>query len=423
MHPIKYIGVLIIILHLFAIGDISDNSQAASTMAAIILDQSEQEANVGPGENGTLIFTGRVEVEMVGPGSNIQMIVVSLSADCIWPTTISPTTMTFQAQGPRQQNFTVTVQVPNFTSSSITEELTVGGTAKVVPGVRFYKIPPSKGIINISAYSILNLSSDDPEKESLRGESLLYLLNIKNDGNSNAQVKVGIDDYMGLTDKGWIIRGPSDDFLVEEGNDIIGEIHVIVPDGTALRTYQFVVNATSDAGTNATDFAEYTFYVDVVNRKTVVEPQEDEKEDENQNDMPKPDESLTISNIRVEPEAPYQSTDVKIFAVIRSHHEIRTAKVNYWLSNSSSSSVPMKISGTDYYANLGRFRDGVTLFYNITAMDAGANFVSSLARTVKVGAESQEENVVEEKSIPGGGHYIVLSSIIITAIAYGSRRR
>jgi hypothetical protein len=83
----------------------------------------------------------------------------------------------------------------------------------------------------------------------------------------------------------------------------------------------------------------------------------------------------------------------------------------------------MKRSGTEYYANLGRFRDGVTLFYNITAMDAGANVVSSQARSLKVGAASQEEKVVEDKSIPGPGPFVILTAITFATVIYGSKKR
>jgi len=411
-------------IFLTLIAFVSDSSQAARPVATITLDQSEQEAKVSPGETGIVRFTGQVEAQMIGPGSNFQMIVVSLYAECIWPASISPTSMSFTAQNLTPKNFEVIVKVPNFTSASITEELTVGGTVKTVPGVLSYSIPPTKGIINISPYSILNLSSDDPDKEALQGESLLYMLNIKNNGNSNAQVAVEIDDYMGLTDKGWIIRGPSEDFLIDEGKEDTVEIHVIVPNRASLRTYQFVVNATSDAGPNATDFTEYTFFTDVVNRKTVVEPEDDDDDDDgNQDDVPEPDDSLRITNIRAEPREPFQSTDVKIFAVIRSHHNINTARVNYRIANSSSSWVPMKRTGNEYYANLGRFKDGVTLFYNITATDAGANVVSSPVRSVKVGLVSQEEKVMEDKSVPGAGPLVVMSAITMVAVIHGSRRR
>lgn len=426
MHHIRYITVFLILLPLFAIGFFPDASQAAQPTATITLDQAEQTAKVGSGEDGIVRFTGQVEAQMIGPGSNIQMIVVTLQAECVWATTISPTTMSFSAQSLTPKNFEVVVKVPNYTSASISEELTVTGTVGAKPGVLTYKIPPAKGIINIAPYNILTLTCNEPVKEALRGESLSYQLKIKNDGNSNARVTVGINDYTGLAEKGWVIRGPGEKILIDEGKEHVAEIHVIVPKGAPLRTDEFAVNGTSDAGPNATDYDEYTLFTDVVNRKTANGPgddEDDEDDDEDQDDMPEPDHSLTIANIRSEPEVPFQSTDVKVFAVIRSHHRIDTARVNYWFANSTSLSVLMKRSGTEYYANLGRFTDGVTLFYNITAADTGNNVASSPTRSVKVGAASGEAKVVEDRTVPGFGPHIVLAAMIMAAIIYGSRRR
>ena len=423
MHHFRTVSILVILLHLFAIGFISNYSQAAQPSATITLDQSDQEANVGPGEDGIVRFTGQVEVQMVGPGSNVQMIVVTLEADCVWSTSISPTTMSFSAQDSSPRKFEVVVKVPNFTSATLTEEMTVWGTVKTIPGFMMYRIAPANGIITIKPYTMISLSSGEPYQQGERGESLGYDLRIKNDGNCPTQVDINISDYEGLQDKGWQINTHSEEITIEEGANETVSIRFEIPPYAPLDTYEAGVKATAHAGNNLTDHGTYDLFIEVVKEKKTEEVEDDDDNGQNPVDAQEPDESLTITHIRVEPRKPYQSTDVKIFAVIRTHHKINTARVNYWFSNSTSSTVQMKRSGNEYYANLGRFKDGVTLYYNITAMDAGANIVSSLARSVKVGVAYQEEKVIEEKSVPGADISLVLSSIIITFIILGLKRR
>ena len=423
MHHVRCIIILVILLPLMSIGVFSEGARAAQPTATISLDQTEQEAKVGPGEDGIVKFTGKVEAQMIGPGSNVQIIIVTLDADAVWPTSISPTTMSITAEDSGPTNFEVIVRVPNYTSASISEELIVGGTVQTKPGGMTYRIAPVQGIITIKPYTMISLSSEEPYQEGTRDESLVYDLGIKNDGNCPTQVDINISDYEGLEDKGWQINIPTEEITIAEGGYETVRIRFDIPPYAPLDTYGAGVEVTAHAGNNLTDHGTYDLIIELVKEKKTEEIEDDDDNGVNPEDEPGPDESLTISHIRVEPKEPFQSSDVKVFSVIRSHYKIYNARVNYWFTNSTSSSAQMKRSGTEYYANLGRFRDGVTLFYNITAMDAGANVVSSQARSLKVGAASQEEKVVEDKSIPGPGPFVILTAITFATVIYGSKKR
>ena len=412
--PFVLIQVLILLSALFFIL-IPGDSKGAQPVATINLDDAEQAADVGPGETGIVKFTGTVQAELVGPGQNIQMVVVNLEAEAgNWSTTISPSTLHFPAGSSEAKPFEVVVRVPNFTSSSVTQELVVSGQMSTVPGLPLlHNIQSTTGVISVHPYTIISLSCNESEKEGLRGESLFYEMKIRNEGNSYSQVSMTIDDHDGLEDDDWALDGAVEEITIGEGKEETVIVSATIPNRATYATYQFSIDATSDVGTNDTDSAEYTLFVDVVREKKVDDDDDiddDDIDDDDDNgtgedeerDKLVPDDSLKIGFIRIEPDSPYPMSDVKVFASISSNYRIISVKVNYWLTDEVPISIEMKRLGRDYYSTIGRFQDGQKVFFNITAEDIAGNIAGSNERAFEVGVEVRETEK-ESESAPGFG--------------------
>jgi len=143
-------------------------------------------------------------------------------------------------------------------------------------------------------------------------------------------------------------------------------------------------------------------------------------DDDNDDD---PDGSLTISNIRMDPEVPYKGADVRIFATVESDHKIDSVELLYWEEGDNPSFKDMRKSGGEYYANIGRFDDGVKLFYEITATDDSGNEETSEEISISIVSGGEDTEPADEET-PGFGVVGVLFVlvVIVTATVYMRRR-
>jgi len=244
-----------------------EEAEAAQPVASIKLDTNEEIARVGPGETGIVIFTGLVDVNMIGPGQSVQMIVVTLEADAGWPATVSPSTLYFEAsQMGQSKAFSVTVKVPNFTSFAMSGKLTVSGTVRTMPGAPMYSTAsPAMGIITIKPYFMLTVSCEKPYIEVNPADALNFKLRIKNDGNTKDRITMEITNMDDL--RGWVVTlGTRSLFLEENKEDVINIAITTTQDWTLYRNRVTKVDITVKSVTSLDHSSQpetqyYTFFI------------------------------------------------------------------------------------------------------------------------------------------------------------------
>jgi len=141
------------------------------------------------------------------------------------------------------------------------------------------------------------------------------------------------------------------------------------------------------------------------------EPGDDDDDDD------EPDGSLKISDVSVVPEEPDAGSSIKVSAVIESDHDISKVTVHYWIEGESPESRSMsKKSGGRYEATLGRFEEGSTLYYNITASDEDGNRRSTNEYTVSIQVEAEPEPAEETPGFLFAELFIVIMGIVLLLV-------
>ncbi len=197
----------------------------------VSLDQSEQSAQVAPGQDGIVTFTGLVRCTMP-VDTNIQQVLVSLTGDAGgWAWSITPSSLSFD-RSTSELAFSCTVRVPPRTSHTHTGQLTVGGTYRVNPGIYGTSIPgPATAMITIEQYYKFALECAKPFVEVVPGDQMVFTLKLRNEGNDQDTMKVDIeaDNFKSLVDKGWAIQLSANNFIINEGEEAIVKITVNTP--------------------------------------------------------------------------------------------------------------------------------------------------------------------------------------------------
>ena len=214
--------------------ELPGEAEAAQPIATISLDDNEQKAKVGPGDDGIVTFTGTVTVQMIGPGQNVQLIVAKLQADAGWVTSITPSTMVFPAQNPSPIPFTVVVKVPNFTSFSAPGEVVVSGTVNTNPGMLQSPIAAAKGIITIEPYYQLRVSCAEPYIEISPGDPLMFSVTIKNEGNSQDRISIDVPNQAELTEEEWVVSLGTRTMMLEEKKEQVVKLSITPPQDWTL---------------------------------------------------------------------------------------------------------------------------------------------------------------------------------------------
>jgi len=173
-----------------------------------------QVAKVGAGDEGVVIFTGEVNVDMVARG-DVQKIIIYLTATSRygWPTIVNPPRITFNPNTDTEIPFRVVVIVPPNTSCYVNDTITVSGDATVFPNEYRDKLKPINMTFKIEQYygSILKIrnSVQNIDKE----EKVVYTLNITNTGNGQDIFNIYIDNLKELEKDGLEIMVPKEVIL------------------------------------------------------------------------------------------------------------------------------------------------------------------------------------------------------------------
>jgi len=200
--------------------------------------QDIQEAEVKPGEHGTVLFTGVVNCDLVA-GGTFQKVVVDLSATSEqgWSPTVNPPKITYSPNTDTDVPFSVTVTVPSETSFYITDTIQVSGKGVAFPGIFQDLIDPVSATIKIKQFYKFSLGCGKSYQEVGPTERLLYNVRIFNLGNARDTYHISIKNLEQLSKKGFTVTLEMDTVEIEAKN----EATVGLPVGTPIK-FNFWLN-------------------------------------------------------------------------------------------------------------------------------------------------------------------------------------
>jgi uncharacterized membrane protein len=195
--------------------------------------QEVQYADVRPGESGLTTFTGTVSADLP-LGSAIQDVRIELraSSEHGWDTCITPETVILNP-GNEEKSFSVTVQVPPETSTSVDAIITVWGTAWAFPGSdnSETEVPPIYGTIFVDQYCRFKIGSKQSFFDTEPGSEVQFDVFIRNEGNGQDQYQISIKNLDELEDDGFEVSIDREMIEVpEKGNGTV-VVTVQTPEG------------------------------------------------------------------------------------------------------------------------------------------------------------------------------------------------
>jgi hypothetical protein len=212
-------------------GMVADEADAALNPVPVLtlsLVPTQLEARVTNSQNGPVMFGGNATVEKLS--GSLERVTVTLSASCIWPAIVSPSTMVFTNMVP--QPFYVTVVVPPKTSALEIGQLIVSGTAKA-PGMPA-ATATANAVVTVAQYFKLSIGADTPLREVKPGDITYNTVNIYNEGNGLDSFELEVTNSKDLLKKEFnvIIERTSIDIQQEEYAQI--KITIQTPQGFRL---------------------------------------------------------------------------------------------------------------------------------------------------------------------------------------------
>jgi hypothetical protein len=192
--------------------------------------QDVQEAEVKPGEHGTVIFTGVVNCEMVA-GGTFQKVIVSLqaSSDQGWTPVVNPPQITFNPNSDSNLPFSVTVTVPAETSFYTTDTIRVSGRGVAYPGATQDIIDEVTATIKVAQFYKFSLECSKAYQEVGPSERLAFDLRVKNHGNARDTFNIKISNLKELTKDGWTVTLSTDVIEINEKDEGVVQIPVGTP--------------------------------------------------------------------------------------------------------------------------------------------------------------------------------------------------
>lgn len=178
---------------------------------SLSLFPSQLQAKVTQAQLGAVTFGGNATVEKI---QGIERVTVTLQAvvNTGWPVVLSPQTIPFI--NPSTQRFQVTVIVPPATSSLLTGNVIVTGTAKA-PGLA--PIPAAaSAVVTVSQYFKLRIEAESPLRQVKPGELTYNVVNVYNDGNGQDTFELEIENNKDLVKKQFTVLLGSTDITVQQ---------------------------------------------------------------------------------------------------------------------------------------------------------------------------------------------------------------
>ncbi len=194
--------------------NVAEDAEAAPNPIPILslsLFPSQLQAKVTQSQLGAVTFGGNATVEKM---PNVQRVTVTLQAivNTGWPVVISPQTIAYV--NPRTERFTVSVIVPPATSSLITGNVIVSGSAKA-PGLSPV-VASASAVVTVAQYFKLRIEAESPLREVKPGEITFNVVNVYNDGNGQDTFELEIENNKELAKNQWTVLLGSTDISIQQ---------------------------------------------------------------------------------------------------------------------------------------------------------------------------------------------------------------
>jgi hypothetical protein len=170
---------------------------------------SQLQAHITQAQLGTVTFGGNATVEKI---RNIERVAVTLTAvvNTGWSVVISPSTIVFI--NPGTQPFSVTVIVPPSTSSLLTGNVLISGSAKA-PGLAPI-VSAASGVVTIGQFFDLSIEAEQPLRQVKPGELTYNLVNVYNEGNGQDTFELEIENNEDLVKRDFTVLLATTDITV-----------------------------------------------------------------------------------------------------------------------------------------------------------------------------------------------------------------
>lgn len=228
--PLRILAFLGIIALGLVIGIliVTDLAQAAQPIVTIQIDTPTKEVDVAPGKPCLVQFTGVVEASQIGPGQQVQQILVNLDVTAGgWAATISPENMVFESPGTKP--FSFTVKAPTRTSHKVSQEVIVSGTAQEMPGLTIGEVSPSKAVVVVKQFYKFSVACEKPYLEVQPGKQVMFSIKINNEGNDADTFKISVDNRESLGKIGWTVQLSSQNREILESESDSITVQVTTP--------------------------------------------------------------------------------------------------------------------------------------------------------------------------------------------------
>ena len=196
-------AALLLIGPLVPLSGLMDAALNPVPILTLSLTPNQLQATVTDTQNGAVMFGGNATVEKLS--TSLLRVTVTLSASCIWPALISPSTMVFTDSN-RPQPFAVTVVVPPKTSSLEVGTLIVSGTAKA-PGIAIVTAS-ANAVVTVAQYFGLEVSVLGGPFQGLQAAGTVSgKLVVNNTGNGLDSIVIELLDPHGIVSTRDMRRG------------------------------------------------------------------------------------------------------------------------------------------------------------------------------------------------------------------------
>lgn len=204
-------------------------------------------AQVGPGEDGVVIFNGLVHVTKP-PGTTV-IVTLSADADSV-SVTVSPLTLGFEGSE-EEKPFSVSARADSHESAETVATLVVTGTWVVNPtGITGYA-QPAEGVtarVFIAQFYDFSLSSNMLKAETEGSDSVELELIINNEGNGMDTFRIKVLNEYDLDDKGFQVSVSESEVDIYEYQSSRVKIFVTTPETSGSGNHELIIQVISDNG-------------------------------------------------------------------------------------------------------------------------------------------------------------------------------
>ena len=227
------------------------------------------EADIRPGEQGSVTFNGVAKCAADASDPTIKSITVTLMVvvDRGFATSINPKEFTLHPEDSPSADFSVTFTIPPETSASDIYGFKVYGTAKYLPGAKTYNIPSVNGTITVKPYLRFGVSSQAVE-DAFPGEDADAGLTITNYGNYDEEFTITITNTTIPNEDDWDLTITNPTINIQQYEYITVFVHAEVPDDAKKGSYLINLEVTPGGSNGTIETKSYhaTVYINVVSR-------------------------------------------------------------------------------------------------------------------------------------------------------------